>query len=166
MDTADEVRINLPAQSPGTHITGYVSSTGEESLLTLLGDSATITAREIVDNVRWIGECAYGLSASVGLPSVSYLAVENASLRQEIEHIKDMLSKIMDRIPEEKVIILQEMSREDAKQEIKRLFSEGKTLYYSDIAVELRLDLELIVDICNELQEQGEITIDARTSQY
>jgi len=51
---------------------------------------------------------------------------------------------------------------EEATEEIRQLFSSGRTLYYSDIAEELRLDLELVVDICHELQESGEIGIDDR----
>jgi len=64
------------------------------------------------------------------------------------------------RIPEERVIVLREISKKEAKEEIKQLFSSGRTLYYSDIAEELRLDLELVVDICHELQESGELRID------
>ena len=63
-------------------------------------------------------------------------------------------------MPEEKVIVLREMSREQAKQEIQQLFSSGRTLYYSDIAEELRLDLELVVDICRELEESREVKVD------
>ena len=62
------------------------------------------------------------------------------------------------------VIVIREISGEEAKTEIVRLFKQGKILYYSDIARKLHLDLELVVDICNELQKQGEIAIDARVS--
>lgn len=60
-----------------------------------------------------------------------------------------------------KVVVPREISNEEAEKEIRELFSKGKTLYYSDITQELRLDLELVVNICNELQKQGEITVDA-----
>jgi len=68
------------------------------------------------------------------------------------------------KLVENNMIILREISREEAGKEISALFSNGHTLYYSDIAEELRLDLELVVDICNELQENGEIAVDARVS--
>ena len=58
------------------------------------------------------------------------------------------------------MIALREISREQAKQEIQQLFSSGRTLYYSDLTEELRLDLELVVDICRELQGKGEIKVD------
>ena len=67
-------------------------------------------------------------------------------------------------VPRETVIVIREISREEAKTEIVRLFKEGKVLYYSDIARKLRLDLELVVNICEELQKQGEVAIDAGVS--
>lgn len=91
------------------------------------------------------------------------LATENILLRKQIELINHKLAKLEDRLPEEKVIVLREMSREQAQDEIIQLFSSGKTLYYSDIAEELQLDLELVVDICRELQENGKIEVDENT---
>ena len=73
---------------------------------------------------------------------------------------KEALSSPIETQPEEKVTVLREISREQAKQEIQQLFSSGRTLFYSDIAEELRLDLELVVDICRELQGSGEVKID------
>ena len=58
------------------------------------------------------------------------------------------------------MIVLREISREQAKQEIQQLFSSGRTLYYSDIAEELSLDLELVVDICRELEGNREVRVD------
>ena len=45
----------------------------------------------------------------------------------------------------------------ESKQKIERLFKKCKTLWYSDIAETLGLDLELVVDICEELIEEGKI---------
>ena len=85
---------------------------------------------------------------------------ENLILRDTIYKINERLAVIESCLPSERVIVLREISREKAKDEIYKLFSSGETLYYSDIAQELGLDLELVVDICTELQKQGEITID------
>jgi len=92
------------------------------------------------------------------------LRVENYALREKIQAIEERLANIEAAIPKERVIILQEISKEAAKEEIRNLFSTGRTLYYSDIAEKLRLDLEMVVEICNELQESGEISIDAGVS--
>lgn len=60
-------------------------------------------------------------------------------------------------IEEEKIVVLREISKEEAEKEILELFSGGQVLYYSDIAETLGLDLQLVVEICNELQSTKEI---------
>ena len=57
------------------------------------------------------------------------------------------------------VIKLRKISKEEAEKEILELFSRGQVLYYSDIAERLRLDLKLVVEICNELQSKGKIEV-------
>ncbi|GAG85395.1 unnamed protein product, partial [marine sediment metagenome] len=52
-----------------------------------------------------------------------------------------------------------EVSREEAEKDILGLFSQGQTLYYSDITEQLGLDLQLVVEICNELQSKREIEV-------
>ena len=86
--------------------------------------------------------------------------MEYLSLQRELKRVKQRLSELENRDSGEKVIVLRDITREEAKQEIRQLFSSGRTLYYSDIAEELGLDLKLVVDICRELQENKEIGID------
>jgi len=135
----------------------------------VLGDSAGLTEEDIEKKVRRVTGSVQVERVVMTMPfggsepaDVLYLMEENASLRQEIEQIKQKLSELEERIPEERVIILREISKEEAKEEIRQLFLNGRTLYYSDIAEELGLDLKLVVDICHELQESGEIGIDDR----
>jgi len=93
----------------------------------------------------------------IPIPVIKYLL-----LQEELEKIKQRLSELENR---EKVIVFREISREDAKKEIQQLFASGRTLFYSDIVKELKLDLETVVDICNELEKEKEIGVDARVSQ-
>lgn len=58
-------------------------------------------------------------------------------------------------------IVIRDMPRNKAMEEVRSLFANGRTLYYSDIVKKLGLDLELVVDICNELLKKGEISVDA-----
>ena len=58
--------------------------------------------------------------------------------------------------------MIRDIARKDAIKEIRQLFKSGRTLYYSDIANELSLDLSLVVDICRELQEKKEIGVDEK----
>ena len=85
---------------------------------------------------------------------VERLKVKVAALEQEVAQLKASAS-------DEQVILLRSITREQAKQEILELFQSGQTLYYSDIAQQLRLDLPLVVEICQELYEGGDIEVDA-----
>ena len=58
-----------------------------------------------------------------------------------------------------KVIELREVTKDEAKAEIIDLFATGETFYYSDIFERLRIDYEMVVDICSELQQEGAIGV-------
>ena len=87
------------------------------------------------------------------------LRVENHFLLSKLQAIEERLENIEAVLPEERVIILRELPKEQAEGEILELFSNEQTLYYSDIAERLGLDLELVVDICKELENRGEIHV-------
>jgi len=50
------------------------------------------------------------------------------------------------------------MSRKEAKSKIVELFKTEETLDYGTIVERLQLSLPLVVDICNELEEEGKIS--------
>ena len=60
----------------------------------------------------------------------------------------------------EKVIVIREITEEEARAEIVDLFAGGETLYYSDISERLGIDLEMVVEICRELMAEGAIRVD------
>jgi O6-methylguanine-DNA--protein-cysteine methyltransferase len=78
---------------------------------------------------------------------------------QELQETRQKLQQIEDNISHEKVVVLRPIPIEQAKEEIRKLFSQGRTLYYSDIAEELGLDLETVVQICQELKEKQEVEV-------
>ncbi len=58
------------------------------------------------------------------------------------------------------IVVLRAVPREHAKQEILNLFRESKeTLFYSDVCERLKLDLQLVVELCNELESEGRIGV-------
>ncbi len=83
----------------------------------------------------------------------------NNSLLARIKSLENRLALVETSLPGEKIIVLREISRKDAEKEICNLFSRGETLYYSDIAEKLSLDLPTVVSICNDLQQRGEIKV-------
>jgi len=89
------------------------------------------------------------------------LRAHETSLSKRVESLEERLATMEASLTSKKVIILREISKKDAEKEICKLFSEGKVLYYSDIAENLGLDLKMVVDICDKLQKRGVIEIDA-----
>jgi hypothetical protein len=90
------------------------------------------------------------------------LTAENFLLRRELDNFRRELDEIKKRMPEEKVVVLRDITRDEAKREINSLFSSGRTLYYSDIAEELGLDLRIVVGLCQELEDEGKVELDDR----
>lgn len=72
------------------------------------------------------------------------------------------MKKLVEHIANERprTVLLRAIPKKQAKDEIVRLFKESKrTLFYSDVAEQLNLDLELVVELCNELEKQGTIGV-------
>jgi hypothetical protein len=148
-----------------------VSSNFDENVLTIGGGYVALTSGDIPmtmleEKARVLNAIPFtfglGVSSSSDLLEQQNVQLrnENFLLRETIRRIEERLASIEASLPKEKTIILREVSKEEAEEEIRRLFSEGQILYYSDIAERLRLDLQLVVEICNELQSRGEIEVD------
>jgi hypothetical protein len=159
---------------PGTHVEAGKPTLG--SLLAKCVEACRITARPSTRDIY--GEFQLGLSDTLEAPSAAFtdtwalspfdhigenirLRFENALLQRGLAEIEQRLARIEAALPEVKVVVLREISRSEAKKEIKEFFAQGDALDYEDIIDKLSLDLELVVDICNELIEEGEIAPDA-----
>ncbi len=92
------------------------------------------------------------------LPSPD-LSQKVKALEQRVRSLEQQLAALSEDAPE--VVVLRTVTRKQAKKEILSLFAGGGTWYYSDVARELKLDLEQVVEICNELLEEQEIMVGA-----
>lgn len=85
----------------------------------------------------------------------------NSRLQKRVLNLEKQLQELREDRVIEKAIILRKVTKEEARREIQELFtSTNETLYYSNIVERLSLDLELVVEICRELREKGEIAVD------
>lgn len=85
----------------------------------------------------------------------------NSRLQKRVLNLEKQLQELREDRAIEKAIILRKVTKQEARREIQELFtSTNETLYYSNIAERLSLDLELVVEICRELREKGEIAVD------
>lgn len=89
------------------------------------------------------------------------MQVEIEQLRARVATLEEKVQALEFSIVDKEVIVLRTLTKEEAKREIQELFQSGETLFYSDIARRLRIDLPLVVDLCQELEEEGEIEVDA-----
>jgi adenylosuccinate lyase len=101
-----------------------------------------------------------GRSTPIGTAVIQELHAEVEQLRGRVAVLEEEVKALRGLMPEE-VIVLRTVSREQAKQEIQELFQTGETLYYSDIARRMQLDLPMVVELCQELEQEGEIEVDA-----
>jgi len=76
-------------------------------------------------------------------------------LMGKVEELSAMVRRML--ATQEQVVVLRTLSREDAKEEIVRLFESGDVMDYEDLAQRLQLDLRVVVDICRELASEGVI---------
>lgn len=86
----------------------------------------------------------------------------NDQLLNEIKLLKQRVAVLEAKRPATEapeVIVLRTIGREEAKQEIQKMFESGEVLYYSDISRQLRLDLPSVVEICSELIREGEVEV-------
>ncbi len=108
------------------------------------------------------------LGPSIGIHSVLGDCVAPAfpqdivrELKREIKRLKAEVEVLANRLSEESaatdVTELRQVSREEAKAEILTLLSRGEPKYMGDIAEELSLELQLVVEICKELMSEGRV---------
>jgi hypothetical protein len=93
--------------------------------------------------------------------ALDQMQAEIIELRRKVTELEEAVEVLRLEGSDEEVIVLRTISREEAKQEISKLFQTGETLYYSDIAERLWFDLPMVVAICQELQQEREIEVDA-----
>ena len=84
------------------------------------------------------------------------LNIANSTL-PDIENVDSPIDQTsQDTVSEDSVIMLRDISKAQAKREIKDLlFSSPTSLDYGEILEKLGLDLELIVQVCEDLIEEG-----------
>ena len=99
------------------------------------------------------------------IAEVDDLKAELAKLRTRVVSLEHEVETLRGSSVGQEVIVLRTVERDQAKREIGELFQTGETLYYSDIATRLRIELPVVVELCQELQDEGEIEIDAHTIQ-
>lgn len=82
------------------------------------------------------------------------LEAENKALRAKVVAMQATNSAER---PEERLLEIREIPREQAKEEVRIYFKQhhGEAIYPSDIMEALSLDYDLVYEICEELEKEG-----------
>jgi len=95
----------------------------------------------------------------------SFLAAyeqQNKKAAESSQKLVNEIRRLVDHMIGERTstVVLRAIPRTQAKKEIVRLFKRSKEhLFYSDVAEHLRLDLKLVVELCDELEREGRIGV-------
>jgi len=122
---------------------------------------------EVVEGFRNVRDELRGVATLAGKFD-TFLESYETQNRELTEFNKALLSemkKLIDHIVSDRppTVVLRSIPRAQARKEILELFKKSKgPLFYSDIAEQLSLDLELVVELCNELETSGQIGILSR----
>ena len=109
--------------------------------------------------------------ARIGRELKSYRSSESALL-EEVNHLKELVASLTTRLTElerevettkaaqpDDVIVIREISKEQARNEIIKSFEAGEPLDQADLADALSLEISLVVEVCNELIEEGAVVL-------
>jgi len=91
---------------------------------------------------------------------IEEMQTEVQQLRARVGVLEGEVEALVASISVEDVIELRtSVSKEEAKKEIRELYASGETIYISEVAERLRLPDKLVVELCVELQNEGEIQV-------
>lgn len=153
-----------PREIAGTPSVDLVIPEGEPNTV-LLGDNETaisLSGATLVMEEQSLFGPLRGIVVEIAGNLISLSAERRVQLLEDrVEELETEVSRLRTLLEGgEEVVVLRTVSREQAKNEIQDLFESGETLYFSDISRRLRIDIPLVVEICNELKEEGLIGVD------
>lgn len=87
------------------------------------------------------------------------LEEEVNKIKTEIEQIKSNIS-----VFSPKIVIIEEKSKEQAKKEVEEYFKEHGAADIEELMLNLKIDVKTLVEIIDELKEEGKISVEEEES--
>lgn len=161
--TLELVRLRVPASEGYSGEYQNRKSFTAQELESVLG----YKGHGLTDMVEGFGEIreAIGSVASLSRKFDDFLASYARENNQNAEFNRGLLREmraLVEHILGERVqtVVLRSIPRDQARQEILDLYKHSKVpLFYSDIAEQLSLDLEIVLELCMELENEGKIGV-------
>lgn len=87
------------------------------------------------------------------------MKMENARLKAENVSLRKRVVAMQATNSAEKFLEIRDIPRDQAKEEVRAFFEShhGETIYPSDVMEALSLDYDLVYEICEELEKEGNI---------
>lgn len=161
--TLELVRLNEPASVGYSGEYQNRRAFSRQELETVLG----YKGHGLTDIVSGFEELREGITSVAGLSRkfdnfLEKYTAENAQTAKFNRALLQEMRKLVEHILGDRVqtIILRSIPREQAKEEILDLYKKSSgSLFYSDVAEQLSLDLEVVLELCTELENEGKIGV-------
>ncbi len=128
----------------------FVIDTG---VVTSFGGRSVNLASLFVEGSSGLGELF--VSGWVSTETVAKMQTDIEDLEGRIAELEMQVESLLNAAG--RAIVIRTVERDQAKREIRDLFESGETLYYSDIVRRLGLDISLVVELCKELELEGQV---------
>jgi dCTP deaminase len=161
--TLEIERLAVPASEPYSGKYQRRKNFTAQELESVLG----YKGHALTDVVEGFEELRQAISSIAGLSKkfddfLASYSKQNAESQEFNRALLREMKTLVDHILGERVqtVVLRSIPREQAKQEILDLYKKERgPLFYSDVASRLSLDLEVVLELCNELENEGEIGV-------
>lgn len=161
--TLELVRLAVPASKGYTGEYQNRKSFTAQELESVLG----YKGHGLTDMVEGFSEIREAIGSVAGLSQkfddfLASYAKENTQAGEFNRALLREMKTLVDHILGERVqtVVLRSIPKDQAKKEILDLYKKSQTpLFYSDVAERLSLDLEVVLELCTELENEGKIGV-------
>lgn len=87
---------------------------------------------------------------------------EFQQIERKIDEVNDRLEKLDNKIEElrrfyPRIVVVEEIPKDEAKHKVEEYFKENKEADIEELMINLKIPVEILVDIIDELKEEGKI---------
>lgn len=101
--------------------------------------------------------------------SIDYVTdklVDRVALQEiQIKYLLDLITNLgfVTKIEDPKIVVIQEISKEDGKTLVENYFKEHETADIEELMLNLRIPIQVIVEIIDELRDEGKLVPQGET---
>lgn len=109
---------------------------------------------------------------TLAIENITGKLVDKVALQElQIKYLLDMMSKLgisgkleLKKIEEPKIVVIKEISKEDGKKLVEDYFKEHEEADIEELMLNLRIPIQTIVEIIDELHDEGKLVPQGETT--